>query len=94
MSNHKTVQFVQTTPEDLANLISDKVKSALSQIQGTQEPEQKPKFITREQARKMLNVTYPTLHRYHKNGKLVGYKFGHKVYYKLEDIENGFIKDE
>ena len=94
MSNNKQIQFVSTTPNDLAELISEKVKQALeSQLKEIGTAPEKKEFITREEARQLLDVTFATLWRYNKNGQLKAYKFHNKVYYKLSDIENGFIKN-
>lgn len=94
MSNNEQIQFVSTTPQELANLISEKVKQALeSQLNEIGTTPEKKEFITREEASKLLNVTYATLWRYNKEGKLKAYKFQNKVYYKLSEIENGFIKN-
>ena len=94
MSDLKQIQFVSTTPDDLAELISEKLKQALeSQLKEIGTTPEKKEFITREEASKLLNVTYATLWRYNKEGKLKAYKFQNKVYYMLEEIENGFIKN-
>lgn len=90
----KQVQFLMTSPEELAELISEKLKQALeSQLKKIGTTPEKKKFITREEAKQLLNVTFATLWRYNKNGQLKAYKFQNKVYYKLSDIENGFIKN-
>jgi len=94
MIKNEVIQFVSTTPDDLANLISQKVKEALSsQLEEIGTTPEKKEFITREEASKLLNVTFATLWRYNKSGQLKAYKFQNKVYYKLTDIENGFIKN-
>ncbi len=92
--NNEVIQFVSTTPNDLANLISEKLKQALeSQLKKIGTTPEKKEFITREEAKQLLNVTFATLWRYNKNGQLKAYKFQNKVYYKLSDIQNGFIKN-
>ena len=94
MINNKTIQFVSTTPDDLAVLISEKVKQVLeSQFNEIGTTPEKKEFITRDEASKLLNVTYATLWRYNKSEKLKSYKFQNKVYYKLSEIEAGFIKN-
>jgi predicted site-specific integrase-resolvase len=94
MSNNKQIQFVSTTPDELATLISSKVQEILgSQLKEIATTPEKKEFITREEASKLLNVTFATLWRYNKSGRLKAYKFQNKVYYKLSDIEAGFIKN-
>ncbi len=93
MSNLKQIQFLSTTPEDLANLISEKVKAEIeSQLKRIDTTPEKKGFITREATAKLLNVTYATLWRYAKRGTLKPWKFSNKVYYKLSEIEQGFIQ--
>ena len=93
MSEIKQIQFVSTTPDDLAKLISDKVNEVIeSKLQGFNSTPEKKEFITREEAAKLLHVTNATLWRYAKSGKLIPYNFENKVYYKLAEIEQGFIK--
>ncbi len=94
MSKIEQIQFVSTTPNDLATLISDKVNEALdSKLQEFNKAPEKKELITREEAAKYLNVTYTTLWRYAISGKVIPYKFGSKVYYKLSEIEQGFTKN-
>ena len=93
MEKFQQVQFVSTTPDDLAKLISDKVNEAIeSKLQGFNATPEKKEFITREEAATLLNVTPTTLWRYANSGKLIPYHFQNKVYYKLSEIEQGFIK--
>ena len=94
MEKFQQVQLVSTTPDDLAKLISDKViKDFESMLQGIKTTPEKKEFITREEAANLLNVTYATLWRYGKSGKLKSYNFSNKVYYKLAEIEQGFTKN-
>lgn len=48
-------------------------------------------YLTRFEVSEMLNLSLPTLNKYNKTGILPAYKIGHKVYYKLTDIENSMI---
>lgn len=94
MSKNEAIQFVSTTPDELAILISEKVKDAIqSQLKEIGTTPEKKEFITRAEARELLNVSFATLWRYNKTGELKAYKFQNKVYYKLSDIESGFIKN-
>jgi hypothetical protein len=49
------------------------------------------KFIRFEPAREKLGVSGPTLRLYTSKKKIRHYKFGHYVYYKIEDL-NEFIE--
>ena len=94
MSKIEQIQFVSTTPNDLANSLADKVYEMIeSKLQGFKPRPEKKEYITRDETAKLLNVTHTTLWRYAKSGKLIPYNFANKVYYKLSEIEQGFTKN-
>lgn len=45
-------------------------------------------ILTRVEVSKMLNLSFPTLLKLSKSGKLPSYKLGRKIFYKYSDIEN------
>ena len=94
MSDFKQIQFVSISPDDLADLISKKVETTFqNQFREISASKEKKEFLTREETAKLLNVTYPTLWRYVRDGKLTQYNFEGKTFFKLSDIEQGFIKN-
>jgi len=95
MSKIEQIQFVSTTPDDLANSLAEKVYEMIkSKLQGLKATPEKKEYITREEAATFLNVTPTTLWRYAKRGKLIPHYFENKVYYKLSEIEQGFTKND
>ena len=45
------------------------------------------KFLTRTEARELLNVSFVTLNKWNKQGVLPAFSVGTRVYYKWEDVE-------
>ena len=94
MSSEKQIQFLSISPDDLADLISKKVENTFqNKFREIRETQEKKEFLTREETRVLLGVTYPTLWRYVRDGKLTQYNFEGKTFFKLSDIEQGFIKN-
>ncbi len=91
MSKNQQIQFVSTTPDDLAELISQKLKEQTKEKSINSEQKQS-EYLTIDETAKLLKVTKSTLWRYEKRGKLIPYDFENKVYYKRSEIEKGFIK--
>ena len=46
------------------------------------------RYLTTEEVASMLKITISTLRRLTHNGTIRGFKFGHKIRYKEEDISN------
>jgi excisionase family DNA binding protein len=43
-------------------------------------------LLTREEARDLLKITFPTLRKWTNEGLLVAYQLGGKIYYKRHEI--------
>lgn len=83
------VQFIQVTPTELADIISEKVKSQLKElfkeIQGTSK-EDEHEFITRKETAALFKVSLVTVHDWSNNGILKPYKLGNRTYYKYSEL--------
>ena len=74
----------------LVDCISESVRSEISKVISDQKNE---KIIyTRQETAEMLDISLPTLNEYTKQGFITGYRLGHKVRYRIEDINNALIK--
>jgi hypothetical protein len=87
------INFVNTTPEELVELISKSVKSELEQqlkgISAKSEPEE---YLTTNETLKILKVKAPTLWNYVKDGKITKYTFQGRVFYNRKELMNRFTK--
>ena len=92
MSN---VQFfqIQTTPEQLADLINDKVKIQLEILKKElTNKEAEDDLLTREQACKLLQINSSTLWHWQKKGKVIAYGYGNRRYFKRSELLQGLTQ--
>jgi predicted DNA-binding transcriptional regulator AlpA len=82
-----TVQFIQTTPQELQNQINEGVKSQLENFLKHYQPKQPNEYLTRSDVAKMFNVDLSTIHNWCKSGKLKPLGLGARVYFLRSDIE-------
>lgn len=82
-----TLQFIQTTPEKLANLIKEGVKSELEILKKELLHENaNDELLTREQAADLLHINLSTLWSYTRQNKLKAYGISNRRYYKRSEI--------
>lgn len=86
-----TVQFIQTTPEQLQSEISKGVKSQLDEFLQHFKPVQPAEYLTRQQVAKMFDVDLSTIHNWCKGGKLKPLGIGSRVYFLRAEVEAGLI---
>lgn len=83
-----TLQFIQTTPEQLAELIKKGVKSELDTLKKELLHENaNDELLTREQAAELLHINLSTLWHWQKKGKIKCYGIsGSRRYFKRSEI--------
>lgn len=82
-----TIQFIQTTPQELQSQINEGVKSQLQDFLKHFQPKQPNEYLTRADVAKMFNVDLSTVHNWCKSGKLKPLGLGARVYFLRSDIE-------
>ncbi len=83
----KNFKIVQTTEQELEELISDSLKSQLEKIkQELSNNSEEDKILTREQTAKLLDIDLSSLWRWTKEGKIKAHGISNRVYYYLSDI--------
>ncbi|MCL1690007.1 DNA-binding protein [Elizabethkingia anophelis] len=86
------IQFVQTTPDELENLIKESVRDELekmkSNLSSTSEQE---KILTRSETARLLDIDPSSLWRWTKKGKIKAFGIENRVYYYLSDINKALI---
>lgn len=84
-----SVQLIQVTPNELANLISENVKVQLQELfielQGKSKDDG-PEFLTRKETAELFKVSLVTIHDWSNNGLLKAYKLGNRTYYKRSEL--------
>ncbi len=83
----QTVQFIQTTPQELQNQITEGVKTQLQEFLKLYKPKQPNDYLTRQQVAQMFNVDLSTIHNWCKSKKLNPLGLGSRVYFLRSEIE-------
>jgi len=81
------LQFIQTTPIELADLINEGVKSQLQELKKdllTQEANDE--LLTRKETCEFLKIDSSTLWAWSKKGKVLSYGIGNRRYYKRSEL--------
>lgn len=86
-----TVQFIQTTPEQLQSEIANGVKLQLLEFLQHFKPAEPKEYLTRQQVAAMFDVDLSTIHNWCKSGKLKPLGLGSRVYFLRSDIEECLI---
>jgi excisionase family DNA binding protein len=83
------IQFVATSPTQLANLISDQVRDQLesyaAKLQKASSPQGK-EVMTRKETAQFFGVSLVTIHDWTKSGIIHPYKVGNRVYFKRSHL--------
>ena len=88
----KSIQFYSVTPEQLQNAIIEGVKTQLESLKLHFEPKQPKTYLTRAEVSKMLNVSFVTLNKWNKSGKLKAVGIGGRVLYRQEALHNSILE--
>lgn len=84
----QTVQFLQITPNELVNLISEKVREQLqefSQSSNTKTDNPNP-HLTRKETAQYFGVSLNCLNDWCKKGIITPYKVGQRTYFKRSEL--------
>lgn len=87
----KEIQMIRISPDELSELISEKIGNRLSALEKSVAP-QPEQFLTREETAQLLNIDKSTLWSWTKKGKLIAYGLGNRVYYKRSEIESALVQ--
>lgn len=81
------VQFIQTTPQQLADLITEGVKIQLQEFKKNLNNQQSDDdLMTREETCKFLSIDSSTLWAWTNKGKVKAYGIGSRRYYKRSEL--------
>jgi predicted DNA-binding transcriptional regulator AlpA len=87
-----TILFSGINPQDFKKEILEAISNELQKIQNSHKEDRPSDLLTRQQTADFLSIDLSTLHHWTKKGKLPSYGIGHRVYYKLSDIEQAIVK--
>ena len=83
---NRNIFFEQTTPEQLNTLIIASVAEALDSLREELKKASVSKKLTRQQVKDELQISFPTILKLEKLGKLKGYRIGRRVLFDREDV--------
>lgn len=73
----------------IGQLVDNAIEEKLQSLSPHKEDSDKEKEImTRKEVKDLLQISYPTLNTWTKQGKIKAYKQGVKIYYKRSEIIN------
>ena len=84
-----SIQFINVTPQELVNLISESVKAHLEQLVNkieSKSSKDEPEFLTRKKTADFFGVSLATIHDWNNNGSLKPYKMGNRTYYRRSEL--------
>ena len=88
----ESIQFISVTPEQLQNAIIEGVKTQLESLKLHLEPKQPKTYLSRAEVSKMLNVSFVTLNKWNKSGRLKAVGIGGRVLYSQETIDKSIVE--
>ena len=84
-----TIQMIQVTPNELANLISESVKTQIQELINATNKEQ-PKdvndLLSRKETAEFFKVSLVSIHSWMKDGIIKPYKVGNRTYFKKSEL--------
>ena len=88
----QTVQFIQTTPEQLKESIIRGVKIQLEDLKKSFQPKEPTSYLTRQEVADLIQVDKSTIHNLSIKGVLTKYQIGGRILYKRHEVEAAIVK--
>jgi hypothetical protein len=86
-----TIQMIQVTPNELAYLISESVKTQIQELVNAstkEQPKDENDLLTRNETAKFFKVSLVTVHSWVNCGLIRPLKIGNKTYFKKSELIN------
>ena len=87
----RNIIIQSTTPEQLKALIIAGVAEALESLREELKEASVSKKLTRQQVKEEFQISFPTILKLEKLGKLKGYRIGRRVLFDREDVLKALI---
>ncbi len=85
------IQLFQVTPNELANLISESVKSQIQELVNAstkEQPKTENDLLSRKETATFFKVSLVSIHAWMKDGIIKPYKVGNRTYFKKSELLN------
>ncbi len=86
--------LIQYTKDDFQADIRKIVAETIREYMPESKEQIRPEYVTRQQVKDKLHVSFPTLNRFNKEGILTAKKIGGRVLYLWSDIEKAINQDQ
>ena len=83
----KTIQFIQTSPQELQQQINEGVKIQLQEFLKHFEPIQNKEYLTKSDVSKMFDVNIGTVTNWCKSKRLNALSIGSRIYFLRSEVE-------
>ena len=90
----KNIIFQGVTPEQLNELIQEGIREQFEGLKNQEKPQHPKDLLTKKETRELLSISTPTLDKKTKAGVLISYRFGGRIYYKLDEVISSLTKRE
>jgi hypothetical protein len=87
----ETIQFIQTSPEQVTEVILQGVRNEIEKLKKDFQPKEPTEYLTRHEVKDLLKCDLSTVHNWTVKGKLKPYGIGNRVYYKRSEVEAAII---
>src|SRR5690554_2324918 len=92
------VQFIQLTPQELAEMISKEVSSSLevqlSELLNSSVGKEEKEYLSRKEVSEYLGVSYSCIRDWMKRGILSPYKIGNRTFFQFKEIKETLLKSK
>lgn len=85
--------LIHYTVEDFQNDIRKIVAETIRETKPEKKESERPEYLTRQQVKEQLHLSYPTLNRFNREGILTARKIGGRVLYLWSDVEKAIHQD-
>lgn len=86
-----TIQMIQVTPNELAYLISESVKTQIQELvnaSNKEQPKDENDLLSRKETAEFFKVSLVSIHAWMKDGIIKPYKVGNRTYFKKSELIN------
>jgi len=87
----QTIQFIGTSPTELASLIADGISKHLENLNRfnpSSEKDSPKEIMTRKETAELFSVSMVTIHDWCNSGIIKPYKVGNRTYFKRSELIN------
>jgi hypothetical protein len=86
-----TIQMIQVTPNELAYLISESVRTQIQELVNSnnkEQPKDQNDLLSRKETAEFFKVSLVSIHSWMKDGIIKPYKVGNRTYFKKSELIN------